>query len=212
MLTRAYDAIMASLQVPMITSENVDFNNSAIDDSVLNCKDYSGNVRTISAAGIYSGTFSGGNSDGKYTYNYPFAAWNCNGDVSLLLPDEEEAAPSYEDYSVSNGTPSGWGISSQFPPFNKTYDPDTKEIVCSVTILWQNTSGAAKTVYGVKIRSKFKYRDYYYNGNYTNSYFLVCREHFASPVVVESQGLISLIFEWRVGRAGLVSATAAAAE
>ena len=74
MLTRAYDAIMASLQVPMITSENVDFNNSAIDDSVLNCKDYSGHVRTISAAGIYSGTSSGGNSDGKNTYNYPFAA------------------------------------------------------------------------------------------------------------------------------------------
>lgn len=212
MLTRAYDTIMASLQVPMITNENVDFNNRAIDDSVLNCKNCDGNVRTISAAGIYAGTSSGGNGDGKQPSRYPFAAWNCDGNLSFLLPDEEEAAPSYEDYSVSNNIPSGWGISSKFPSFNKTYDPDTKEIVCSVTVLWQNTSGAAKTVYGVKIRSNFKYRDYYYNGNYSDNYFLVCREHFASPVVVESQSLISLTFTWRVGRAGLVSATAAAAE
>lgn len=212
MLTRAYDTIMASLQVPMIVSENVDFNTSAIDDRVLNCRDCDGHVRTIAAAGSYFGTSSGSSGISQYPANYPFAAWNCNGDLSLLLPDEEEAAPSYEDYSVSDGIPSGWGISSKLPPFTKTYDPDTKEIVCSVTILWQNTSGAAKTVYGVKIRNRCKYRAYHYNSSYPDSYFLVCREHFASPVVVEDQGLISLAFTWRVGRAGLVSATAAAAE
>ena len=133
---------------------------------------------------------------------------------SCLLPDEEESAPDYEDYSVANGTPSGWTVSSQYPSFSKSYDPETKEFVCSVTVLWQNTSGAAKTVYGVSVRSKFFYRNGFSNSTSSSYmvYFLVCREHFASPVVVEDQGIISLTFTWRVGRAGLVSATAAAAE
>ena len=131
---------------------------------------------------------------------------------SCLLPDEEESAPDYEDYSVPNGTPSGWTASSQYPSFNKTYDPDTKEIVCSVTALWQNTSGAAKTVFGVKVRCVFPYRSSYGSAMDGDQPFLLCREHFAAPVVVEDQGIISLAFTWRVGRAGLVSATAAAAE
>ena len=144
-------------------------------------------------------------------YYYPFAYWVVNSS-SCLLPDEEESAPDYEDYSVPNGTPSGWTVSSQHPSFSKSYDPDTKEIVCNITMLWQNTSGAAKTVYGVKVRCQFPYRPSFNDqrGNY--NYFLACREHFASPVVVEDQGIISLTFTWRVGRAGLVSATAAAAE
>lgn len=208
MLTRAYDAIMASLQVPMITNQNVDFNNSAIDDSVLNCKDYSGNVRTI-LSNYYNG--SGINSLNLEIYYFPFSGWRVSN-YCCLLPDEENSAPDYEDYSVASGIPSGWTISSQHPSFSKSYDPDTKEIVCSVTVLWQNTSGAAKTVYGVKVRCEQFYRQKY---NSTSSYrtdFLVCREHFPAPVVVEDQGIISLTFTWRVGRAGLVSATAAAAE
>ena len=56
MLTRAYDAIMAALQVPMITNQIVDFNNTTIDDSVLNCKDYNGNVRTIFPNGTFNGS------------------------------------------------------------------------------------------------------------------------------------------------------------
>ena len=131
---------------------------------------------------------------------------------SVLLPDEEESAPDYEDYSVSNETPSGWTVSSSSVSFKKTYDPDTKEIVCSATVLWQNTSGAAKTVYGVKVRCYFPYRSSYNSVSNNWDYFLVCREHFAAPVVVDDQGIISLTFTWRVGRAGLVSATAAAAK
>ena len=210
MLTRAYDAIMAALQVPMITNQNVDFNDSAIDDSVLNCKNCNGAVRTIVSSSSYNGSST--NRIGNYNYYYPFAYWTV-GDHSCLLPDEEESAPGYEDYSVVSGTPSGWTASSQYPSFSKSYDPDTKEIVCSVTVLWQNTSGAAKTVYGVKVRCEFFYRPGYNNNNNNyNNYFLVCRELFAAPVVVEDQGIISLTFTWRVGRAGLVSATAAAAE
>ena len=209
MLTRAYDAIMASLQVPMITNQNVDFNDRAIDDSVLNCRDYNGTVRAILSPGQYNGSSMSG--VGVDSYTYPFASWGVSN-YSTVLPDEEESAPDYEDYSVANGIPSGWTASSQYPLFSKSYDPDTKEIVCSVTILWQNTSGAAKTVYGVKVRCAGRYRASYSNPSYTALSFLVCREHFASPVVVEDQGIISLIFTWRVGRAGLVSATAAAAE
>ena len=210
MLTRAYDAIMASIQVPMITNQNVDFNNSAIDDSVLNCKDYSGAVMTVFSPGYYDGTRMDG-STAIYSLYSPFACWTVNS-YSCLLPDEEESAPDYEDYSVTNGTPAGWTVSSNYPSFSKSYDPDTKEIVCSVTVLWQNTSGAAKTVYGVKVRCRCHYRSNHVNLNPAYSNYLVCREHFASPVVVDDQGIISLTFTWRVGRAGLVSATAASAK
>ena len=211
MLTRAYDTIMASIQVPMITSQNVDFNNSAIDDSVLNCRDASGAVRTIAPPGSYNGPSSSGPIS-LNTFQYPFALWNLNSDTSLLLPDEEESAPDYEDYSVPTENPSGWAVSSRYPTFSKSYDPDTKEFVCSITVLWQNTSGAAKTVYGVRVRCLIRYRPNYGTTSTSSAYFLVCREHFAAPVVMEDQGIISLTFKWRVGRAGLVSATAAAAE
>ena len=210
MLTRAYDAIMASLQVPMICNANVDFNDSAIDDSVLNCKDYSGVVRTIySPVSFYS--------DGRFGTNsfnlgfIPFSVWSVSG-TGVLIPDEDETEPNYEDYSVTNGTPSGWTVSSVKPSFEKTYDQNTKEIVCSVNVLWQNTSGASKTVYGTRVRYNGKYRTTYSNTDGSSTSYLVCREHFAAPVVVEDQGIISLTFTWRVGRAGLVSATAAAAE
>ena len=208
MLTRAYDAIMASLQVPMITNQNVDFNGSAIDDSVLNCKDCDGILRNIFSVSYYNG--SSMITVGAYAYYYPFTSWRVN-ENSCLLPDEEESTPDYEDYSVTSVTPAGWTVSSQHPSFSKSYDPNTKEIVCSVTVLWQNTSGAAKTVYGVKVRCNSYYRSNY-NSSSNSTNFLVCREHFASPVVVEDQGIISLTFTYRVGRAGLVSATAAAAE
>ena len=210
MLTRAYDTIMAALQVPMITNQNVDFNNTTIDDSILNCKDYNGNVRTI----FPNGTFNGSSLQGYGIAGYyiPFAFWQTNNEYSSLLPDEEESTPDYEDYSVPDGNPSGWTVSSQQVPFSKSYDPDTKEFVCSVALLWQNTSGASKTVYGVKARCSYPYRQNYSSTNRSSDRFLVCREHFASPVVVDNQGIISLTFTWRVGRAGLVSATAASAK
>ena len=209
MLTRAYDAIMASLQVPMITYQNVDFNNTTIDDSVLNCKDWNGKVITIRPNAYLNGSsFQGSGVSGYYI---PFAQWQPS-DYSCLLPDEEETTPDYEDYSVPNETPSGWTVSSQYASFSKSYDPDTKELVCSVTVLWQNTSGAAKTVYGVKVRCKYPYRSSYNSTSTNYGVCLICREHFASPVVVEDQSIISLTFTWRVGRAGLVSATAAAAK
>lgn len=209
MLTRAYDAIVASLQVPMIFNQNVDYNASAIDDSVLNCKDYNGTVRNIRSSSYYDGSKLISASIGSV--NYPFAHWDVNN-YSCLLPDEEESTPDYEDYSVVNGTPAGWTVSSQYPSFSKSYDPDTKEFVCSVTVLWQNTSGAAKTVYGVKVRCINFHRPSFNTTSSTSIPFLLCREHFAAPVVVEDQGIISLTFTWRVGRAGLVSATAAAAK
>ena len=84
--------------------------------------------------------------------------------------------------------------------------------MCSVNVLWQNTSGASKTVYGTRVRYTGKYRTRYSDTSGSNTPFLVCREHFAAPVVVEDQGIISLTFTYRVGRAGLVSATAASAE
>ena len=209
MLTRAYDAIMAVIQTPMITNQNVDFNNTTIDDSILNCKTYNGYVRTIYPNSYFTGsTFQGSSISGHYI---PFAYWQVS-DYSCLLPDEEESVPGYEDYSVDNRVPSGWAVSSQYPSFSKSYDPDTKEFVCNVTVLWQNTSGAAKTVYGVKVRCAYGCRSNYNNTSSTIDRFLVCREHFSAPVVVEDQGIISLTFTWRVGRAGLVSATAAAAE
>ena len=209
MLTRAYDTIMASLQVPMITNQNVDFNKTTIDDSVLNCKDYSGELRTVFSPSLYDGSTM--RTVNFQSYTYPFASWGVNN-YSCMLPDEEESAPNYEDYSVPNGNPSGWTASSVLPSFQKTYDPNTKEIVCSVTVLWQNTSGTAKTVYGVKVRGQHPYRSNYGSTSVSNAFFLDCREHFASPIVVEDQGIIALTFTYRVGRAGLVSATAAAAE
>ena len=209
MLTRAYDAIMASLQVPMITNKSGDVNNTTIGDSVLNCKDWNGVVRNMLSPSYYNGSTMNNVNNGSY--NYPFAHWAVNS-YSSLLPDEEESAPDYEDYSVPAGNPPGWTVSSQYPSFSKSYDPGTKEIVCSVTVLWQNTSGAAKTVYGVKVRCVVPYRSGQGSSSGGGMQFLVCREHFASPVVVEDQGIISLTFTWRVGRAGLVSATAAAAE
>ena len=209
MLTRAYDAIMAALQVPMITEQNVDFNTSAIDDSVLNCKEYSGAVRAILSPSYYNNTETG--FIGISTAFFPFTVWRGN-DYSCLLPDEEESAPDYEDYSVPKGTPSGWTLSSTSTSLRKTYDPETKEFVCSATVMWQNTSGAAKTVYGVKVRCIGSYRKNFNSTSTNNTQFLVCREHFAAPVVVEDQGIISLTFTWRVGRAGLVSATAASAK
>ena len=212
MLTRAYDAIMAAFQVPMIINQNVDFNNTTIDDSVLNCKNYNGIVRTIFPNSSFNGSALQG--WGIAGYFIPFAYWQTDNEYSNLLPDEEESAPAYEDYSVANGTPSGWTASSKQVSFSKSYDPDTKEFVCSVTLLWQNTSGASKTVYGVKARCSYPYRQNYSStsSSSTKDRFLVCREHFSAPVVVEDQGIISLAFTWRVGRAGLVSATAAAAE
>ena len=209
MLTRAYDAIMAALQTPMILNQNVDYNTSAIDDSVLNCKDYNGTVRPALSPSGYTG--SSMNTPNYPASTCPFADWHANS-YSSLLPDAEESAPDYEDYSVAKGNPSGWAAGSLYPSFSKSYDPDTKEIVCSVTMLWQNTSGAAKTVYGVKVRCQNYCRPSYSTTNTSAAYYLVCREHFASPVAVEDQGIISLTFKWRVGRAGLVSATAAAAE
>ena len=209
MLTRAYDAIMAALQVPMITNQNVDFNDNAIDDSVLNCKSYNGAVRTIYPNANFNGSDLQGSS--VSAYYIPFAYWQPTNNYSNLLPDEEESTPDYEDYRVDTGIPSGWTVSSQYPSFSKSYNPDTKEVVCSVTVLWQNTSGAAKTVYGVKVRCQYNYRSSYSSSSGNLDRFLVCREHFAAPVVVEDQGIISLTFTWRVGRAGLVSATAAAA-
>ena len=213
MLTRAYDAIMASLQVPMIVNKNVDFNTSAIDDSVLNCRDYNGDIRCIGPFGTYdSNNMTDYGVSGRYI---PFCSWRTDYyDFSTLLPDEDGSDPSYEDYSVPNEKPSGWTLSSSHYLFSKEYDPNTKEFVCNVTVLWQNTSGTAKTVYGVSVRNRFFYRRGYNSGPST-SYsinFLTCREHFASPVVVDDQGIISLTFTWRVGRAGLVSATAASAE
>ena len=209
MLTRAYDAIMASLQVPMIFTGE-DYNMNSIDDSVLNCKDYGGGVRTIAALAYFSnGGINSMSVQGSYV---PFVMWSVSSDYSCLFPDEEESTPDYEDYSVPNGIPSGWTSSSQKVSFSKSYDPDTKEFVCSVTVLWQNTSGAAKTVCGVKVRSRFPYRQNSNSTSTTYTIFLTCREHFAAPVVVEDQGIISLTFTWRVGRAGHVSATAASAE
>ena len=212
MLTRAYDTIMASLQVPIIINQNVDFNDSAIDDSVLNCKDYNGTIRSLFMGIFYNGSSLSYTNAIINGLVIPFAHFQTSDRNSVLRPDEEESAPDYEDYSVSNGTPSGWTVSSSSVSFKKTYDPDTKEIVCSATVLWQNTSGAAKTVYGVKVRCSFPYRSSYGSVSNNWDYFLVCREHFSAPVVVEDQGIISLTFTWRVGRAGLVSATAAAAE
>lgn len=212
MLTRAYEAIMAALQAPIITNQNTDYNTSAIDDGIFNYRSYSGTIRVADSGSYFNGSAMSSKSWGVQFI--PFTNWGVPASgSSTVLPDEEESTPDYEDYSVADGNPSGWTVSSSSPSFNKTYDPDTKEIVCSVTILWQNTSGAAKTVYGVKVRGP---------GNYRRSYSdssspaldpcLLCREHFAAPVVVEDQGIISLTFTWRVGRAGLVSATAAAAE
>ena len=210
MLTRAYDAIMASYQVPAITNKNVDFNSSAIDDSVLNCKNYTGQIRTMRGTGYYNGTHL--STVNSYDSGlFPFTFWSMVSG-SVIHPDEDSSEPSYEDYIVSDGSPSGWTASSQYPSFEKTYDQGTKEIVCTVKCLWQNTSGAAKTVYGVKVRCRNLYRSSYSNTSVYTDEFLVCREHFASPVVVDDQGIISLTFTWRVGRAGLVSATAAAAE
>ena len=210
MLTRAYDAIMASIQVPMITNKNVDFNDTAIDDSVLNCKDYAGNIRCVASAYFGENGFYQSNLSSSYI---PFCGWHVNAvNYNTLLPDEDESEPNYEDYAVTTSTPSGWTVSSSTPSFTKEYDHDTKEIVCSVTTLWQNTSGAAKTVYGVKVRGQYSYRAFYNSTGLSGFSLLLCREHFASPVVVEDQGIISLTFKWRVGRAGLVSATAAAAE
>lgn len=212
MLTRAYDAIMASFQVPMITYENVDFNTSAIDDSVLNCKDGNGVIKSIVSPTYIS------NSSGKLnvlnlSVSYiPFSSFS---NSSPLIPDEDSSDPNYEDYSCST-SPSGWHFSSTSYPIKKTYDESTKEFVCSTTCLWQNTSGSAKTVYGVKVVKYHLIRQSYnstnVSGSGVTSPFLLCREHFAAPVVVEDQGIISLTFTWRVGRAGLVSATAAAAE
>ena len=70
MLTRAYDAIMAAIQTPMITNQNVDFNNTTIDDSILNCKTYNGYVRTIYPNSYFTGSTFQGSSISGYCLLY----------------------------------------------------------------------------------------------------------------------------------------------
>lgn len=206
MLTRAYDTIMASLQVPMIIYENVDFNSTAIDDSILNCKDATGAVRTIAAPGQKTSTgWSTGSGGGN---DIPFVMWGVSTNTNMV-PDESGEEPTYEDYSVETSTPSGWTEADAKVAFEKSYDASTKEIVCKVSVNWQNTSGASKTVYGVAVRKPYAYRGAYSVVAASGGTFLICREHFPSPVVVEDQGIIRLTFTWRVGRAGLVSDTSA---
>lgn len=208
MLTRAYDAIMASLQIPDNTNNQDDFNVSSIDDSVFNCKNFKGDIRCINSPGRLGTGFM----QQQYCYNLPFVCWSVNGGYTVIFPDEDSSDPNYEDYIVSERSPSNWAASSQRPIFKKTYDLNTKEHIGSITVLWQNTSGVAKTVYGLRVSALGYYRPTYAVGTASSDRFLVCREHFSAPVVVEDQGIISLTFTWRVGRAGLVSATAAAAE
>lgn len=209
MLTRAYDTIMAALQTPMITYENVDFNKTTIDDGILNCKSYSGAVRTCAGRCLVkSGGVASTPGTTSYTEWVPFASFAQN----TVIPDEDESAPAYEDYAVAGGAPTGWTCADSACLVGKSYDDGTKEFICAAKIKWQNTSGTAKTVYGLKIKGSWYYRSTYSDTSFNTETFLFCREHFPSPVVVEDQGIIQLTFTWRVGRAGLVSNTSADAE
>ena len=123
MLTRAYDAIMASFQVPMITYENVDFNTSVIDDSVLNCKDGNGVIRSILSPSYINNISGNVNVLSVYVSYIPFSVFS---NSSRLIPDEDSSDPNYEDYSCST-SPSGWSFSSTSYPIKKTYDESTKE-------------------------------------------------------------------------------------
>ena len=192
----------------MFMGVTTDFNTSAIDDSVLNCKDYSGNVRAILCPGCVSS--SNWSNSSVNAASFPFASFQSNYGNSYVIPDEDATEPAYEDYSGVNKTPAGWSLASSMYGFEKYYDETTKEIVCTATIMWQNTSGSTKTVYGVKVMDVHPYRTNI-NTSSSNGYFLVCREHFSDPIAVENNSIISLSFTWRVGRAGLVAATAASA-
>lgn len=208
MLTRAYDTNVAAQNTFIVAGEMWD--SSQLREDILNCKNYRGTIRhawmnAINTGGVWY-------SSGSITL--PFSRWSGSGNnsygYSQLLPDEDSSEPSYEDYQVETSTPTGWYDYNNIK-YAVSWDVDTKSWVSSATTLYQNNSGANKTVYGVLVRHTAYYRP---NSSTTSSssmdQFLVAREHFPEPIIVGDQEMLSLTFSWRTTRAGLVVQASAA--
>lgn len=228
MLTRAYDTIMAALQVPMLAYTNSpDYDTSSVQDSLLNCKSISGTVRNIFCSSYKNSATS--TTYGSY-YNSstvtasnvcevaPFSKFAQSTSPSVtdnvVFPDEDSSTPSYEDYSSTAVTASGWTAYSPSPATStKTYDSTTKEFVITITANYQNTSGSSKTVYGIKIIKLHPYRSSATSGTSgtpSTDSFLLCREQFAEPITVPANGIVVLNFTYRVGRGGITGTGASA--
>lgn len=230
MLTRAYDTIMAALQVPMLAvSGSSDYDTSSVQDSLLNCKSISGTVRNIlcssyknstsaNTATYYGQSNVSANAVCQVAPFSVFAQTNTGStSVSVVFPDDNSRTPSYEDYSSTGigASASGWTVYSPSPATGtKTYDSTTKEFVITITANYQNTSGSSKTVYGIKIIKQHPYRSSATSGTGSTTpstdYFLLCREQFAEPITVPANGIVVLNFTYRVGRGGITSTGASA--
>lgn len=212
MLTRAYDAIMMGLVTPQWTVTGDPIFSTTLGDQYMNYKDYSGNVRNASH-GMHA-TASTSATVSMAATGVPFSSFLASpgSASSAFYPDEDSSEPSYEDYvCVTNAVPTGWKCASTnfANAVTNVYDPSTGEFVSSLTSLWQNSSGSAKTVYGIRVRTQCFYRSTVTGSATSTTYALVCREKFAEPVVVENNGIMSLTLTWRVGRSGKVTSVSA---
>lgn len=214
MLTRGYDAVMMAYTSPVRAISGQGMFSTTIGDQYMNFKDATGTVRNVIHTMYENASTVSYASVLSYT-TLPFAWFVINPSTqgTFFYPDEDSSTPTYEDYScITTALPTGWRVatSNLVGAIATSYDATTGEFVNSITMAFQNTSASAKTVYGVKVRGTTYYRT---NETYTtasSSYYcypLLCREKLASPIVVDANGIISLTFTWRVGRAGKIQST-----
>lgn len=201
MFTRAYDVIMCGMHVAGRYTDA--FKRTELSDTILNAKNYAGTIRSLNLAG--AGTHYGGGLDKAGTP--PFANFIGSTGVgeTALFPDEDSSEPDYEDYqTIDVSVPTGW-TSLTLSESSESFDAATNEYVCIVKTMFSNTSGAEKTVYGIAIRYKTGYKSSLdpSSGTTLSDYFLIAREHFASPITVPAGGTIKLSLTYRVSRHGV---------
>ena len=203
MFTRAYDAIMCGMFVQGRYTNA--FDTTQLSDTILNAKDYSGAIRSLSLGGSasdYGGHTKKAGAMPPFSYFSNTISTDSEGNTALF-PDTDSTTHSYEDYSIGTSTaPSGWQALTLSSGSSEYFDSETNEYVCTSKIAWSNTSTSEKTVYGIAVR----YKSYYKINNSSNvqlDTFLIAREHFAQPVTVPVGGSIKLSLTYRVGRHGV---------
>lgn len=216
MLTRAYDAIMMAYTSPMITISGQGMYSTTLNDQYMNYKDGTGTVRNVMHTWyMNASSISYTNASLPSYTTLPFAYFSVtpSSQGTFFYPDEDSSTPSYEDYTcITTAMPTGWKVatSNLLGAITTSYDASTGEFVSSVTMMFQNTSSSAKTVYGIRVRGTTYYRSSETATTVSSTYLsypLLCREKLPSPISVAPNGIISLTFTWRVGRAGKIQST-----
>ena len=199
MFTRAYDAIMCGMYV--VGRYDNAFDRTQLSDTILNAKDYNGNIRSLNLAGAqnYYGSASVANFQPPFSY---FSNSTTNPGGTSMLPDENSTEPDYEDYQTQSASDhEGWTyvVSSES---SEVFDDTTNEYVCTVKSILTNSSGSEKTVYGIAIRENVGLSTSLSQKSNATTY-LIARERFAQPVTVPNGGTIKLSLTYRVGRHGV---------